>query len=395
MSNTLIIKGVIIILVIVIVGLCLIFLKNKRKEITLIIISCVIALIIGEFALRTFLPQTTDYGHMIAYDSILGWKFISNGKGVMAHRGTPPNVIETNSLGFRDHAPSEKKKKKLMVLGDSFVANIALEDKEVFTEIMEDQLEEYDVLNFGVNGYGQVQEYLLLEKWIDVIDPDVILLIVYPQNDFADNMGTYRFYPRPSASLVGVDSILTIHRQLKDLKIGKGFGDLFSESHVNWLVTRAFNNLFSKPDSLYLTEFYTCQSPIPPGYRASFKIMQELLIKIDSLGKEKNIRVVFALAPSILQVDDNLWKLFLERNSFTKKSFKRSSPNDRLMQFAKDNNLLMLDLLPVFLDERKKNVKFYHPVEQHWTKEGNQVVATALMDFLESKSLTDKIRRAD
>ena len=389
MSNTLIIKGVIIILIAVIVALCLIFIKNKRKEITLVIISSVMAIIVGEFALRSFLPQTTEYGHMIAYDSTLGWKFVSNGKGVMAHRGTPPNVIETNSLGFRDHAPSEKKTKKLMVLGDSFVANIALADKEVFTEIMEDQLEEYDVLNFGVNGYGQVQEYLLLEKWINVIDPDVVMLIIYPQNDFADNMGTHRFYARPSASLEGGDSILTIHRQLKDHKIEKGFDGILSKSHVNWLVTRALNNLFSKPDSLYLTEFYTCQSPIPGEYRAAFKIMQELLIRIASVAKEKNVPVVFALAPSILQVDDELWKLFLERNSVAKKNYVRSSPNDRLMQFAKDNNLLMLDLLPVFLEEGKKNVKFYHPVEQHWTKEGNRVVANALMDFLESKSLIE------
>lgn len=389
MNITLIIKGVIIILIVVIVTLCLIFLRNKRKEITLVVISSGIALIVGEFALRSFLPQTTDYGHMIVYDSTLGWKFIPNGKGAMAHRGTHPNVIETNSLGFRDHAPSEKKKKKIMVLGDSFVANIALEDREVFTEIMEDKLKEYDVLNFGVSGYGQVQEYLLLEKWIDVIDPDVVILVVYLQNDFANNMGTHGLYARPSASLEGRDSILTIHKQSLDPKNKTGFHNLFSKSHINWLVTRAINNLFPTADSLYVTEVYTCQSPIPDDHRAAFNIMERLLIKIAELGKEKNVPVIFALAPSILQVDNELWTFFLEQNSFRKKKYIRSSPNDRLMQFAKANSILMLDLLPVFLEEGKRNVKCYHPVEQHWTKEGNEVVANVLIDYLKDSSLIE------
>lgn len=389
MTNTSIIKGLVIILIVVIIILCLIFLKNKRKEITLVIISSVVALIIGEFALRSFLPQTAAYGHMIAYDSTLGWKFISGGKGAMGHHGTTLNVVETNSLGFRGHAPSEKNKKKLMVLGDAFVSSISLKDKEILTGIMESQLGEYDVLNFGVNGYGQVQEYLLLEKWIDVIKPDVVVLIVCLQNDFADNMGAPGFYPRPSASLEGRDSILTIHEQSKELIIEKGLSDIFGESHVNWLITRAINNLFSKPDSLFMTEYYTCQSPIPDDYHVAFRIMQDFLIKIANLGKEKDVPVVFVLAPSIVQADDKHWKVFLEKNSAARKNFIRSSADDRLMQFAKDNNLLMLDLLPVFRKEAKKNVMFYHLVDQHWTKEGNQVVANILVDYLESKSLIE------
>ena len=387
MNTTLIVKGVILILIVVIPTLCLIFLRKKRKEITLVIISSGIALIVGEFALRYFVPQTTDYGHMIAFDSTLGWKLISNGKGAMAHRGAPPNLIKTNSLGFRDHAPSEKVKNKLMVLGDSFVANISVKDKEVFTEIMEGQLEAYDVLNFGVNGYGQVQEYLLTEKWIDVIDPDVMVLMIYLQNDFTDNTATYGFYARPFATLEGGDSVLTIHKPRP--KIENGSHNLLSKSHVNWLLTRAINNLFPRADSLYISEFYTCQSPMADDYQVQFKIMQELLIKIADIAKQKDVPVVFALAPSILQVDEELWTFFVEKNSATKRNYIRSSPNDRLMQFAKANSLLMLDLLPVFLEEAKRNVKCYHPVEQHWTKEGNEVVAKALLDYLNANSLIE------
>ena len=112
-------------------------------------------------------------------------------------------------------------------------------------------------------------------------------------------------------------------------------------------------------------------------------------MKIATLAKEKNIPIVFALAPSMVQVNDELWESFLKKNRNTKKEFIRSLPNDKLMQFGAKNNLLMLDLLPALLSENRKNVMLYHPREQHWTKEGNRVVADALLDYLKSKSLIE------
>ena len=163
-----------------------------------------------------------------------------------------------------------------------------------------------------------------------------------------------RGLPSPVGSLEGRDSILTIHELSRNLNIEKGSDGIFSKSHVNWLVTRAINNLSSKPDSLFMTEFYTCQSPTADNYRVAFEIMQKLLIKIANLGKDKNVPVVFVLAPSIVQANDKHWKVFMEKNSLAKKNFIRSSPNDRLMQFAKDNNILMLDLLPLLLRKGKR-----------------------------------------
>ena len=214
MTNTAIVKGVLGLLIVGIVIFSFLFFKKKRGEITMLIISSLIALVIGEFALRLLLPQIGTYSNMFEYDSTLGWKFVPNSKGQMVLTpGAVANTIQTNSLGFRDHAPSDNKKNKLMVLGDSFVSNVSVKDDEVFTEVMENRLKDTDVLNFGVNAYSEVQEYLLLQKWIDVINPDVIILMVYLENDFSDIMGDYWVYSRPFATLEGKDSILTFHPQ--------------------------------------------------------------------------------------------------------------------------------------------------------------------------------------
>ena len=124
------------------------------------------------------------------------------------------HYIQTNSLGFRDNPLplDEDKKRKILVIGDSFVSNISVKDNEVFTEIIERQLKNTAVLNFGVPGYGQVQEYLLLKEWFCKINPDLVIVVVFIRNDFEDNVGRHWFHnPRPTASWSKEDSFLKIN----------------------------------------------------------------------------------------------------------------------------------------------------------------------------------------
>jgi hypothetical protein len=90
-----------------------------------------------------------------------------------------------------------------MVLGDSFVSNVEVGADQVFTRVMEQRLADTEVLNFGVNGYGQVQEYLLLERWFDRVRPDVVVVVIYLRNDFEDNVDEKWTYARPFVSLEG------------------------------------------------------------------------------------------------------------------------------------------------------------------------------------------------
>ncbi len=391
MVSTLLVKSIIALLSIGTITFAFLFFKEKRKEITLLAVSIGIAIIICEFSLRIFLPQISNHVKMFEPDPTLGWKFIPNGKWKIIYPGGIRNFIEINSIGFRDHTPSSDKKKKLLVLGDSFVSNVSVKDNEVFTEVMEDQLKNYDVLNFGVVGYGQVQEYLLLQKWIKEIKPEVVLLIIYFGNDFIDNIGAYWGISRPYASLEGEDSVLVIHPESHpQSKNQKDSSSILSKSHFNILVNRSLNKIFQEYDSsLAPPEFYSCQWPTPQREDLKFRIMGELLLKIANVGKENDVPVVFALAPTLVQIKDELWESFLKKNIIYQKKFLRSLPNDRLMEFGKRNDLLMLDFFPQLHQESKTNIDLYHPAEQHWTKEGNRVVANALIDYLQSKSLID------
>jgi hypothetical protein len=68
-------------------------------------------------------------------------------------------------------------------------------------------------------------------------------------------------------------------------------------------------------------------------------------------------------------------------------NYKRSLPNNKLMQFAENNNLLMIDLLPILQSKSNNEKPCYNRTEQHWNAEGNRVVAHTLMDYLKAEKL--------
>jgi hypothetical protein len=95
--------------------------------------------------------------------------------------------------------------------------------------------------------------------------------------------------------------------------------------------------------------------------------------------------VVFVLAPSHIQVYDDVW--LAATGAASQGLYDRALPDRVLMQFAEDNGLLMTDLLPPLLAAGKTRKSLYFRYEQHWTGEGNELVAGLLVDYLRSVGL--------
>ncbi|MDY8138866.1 SGNH/GDSL hydrolase family protein [Aquimarina sp. 2201CG5-10] len=341
-----------------------------------------------------------EHDKMFEFDNTLGWKFIPNKTGAIVYSGEARHYIKTNEIGFRDASlPNSLNNKKVLVLGDSFVSNISVKDDEVFTEVMEQKLEDNIVLNFGVNGYGQIQEYLLLQQWLPKINPDLIILMIYIRNDFTDNLKNNDWlYSRPSASWNKEKQVLEIHPisnfEKKKKRVSTKF---YHKLHVYHLIRTKINNIKNKFDpseqinSISYTppELYLCRSELSESTQLMYVIMENILLKISDYAKKSNTPLVFALAPSIVQVQDELWESTLSNADRNQDKYKRSLPNDKLMNFAKKNDLHMIDLLPILRLERSKGEKLYNSKEQHWTAMGNKVVANTILEYLTQKSLIE------
>src|SRR5262249_31244378 len=98
--------------------------------------------------------------------------------------------VSQNGEGLRArHYPYEREagRRRILVLGDSVVWCWGVEQDACFTERLEAVLPDTDVINAGVPGYSSAQEMLFYEREGRRYRPDLVLLVVVP-NDLADHL---------------------------------------------------------------------------------------------------------------------------------------------------------------------------------------------------------------
>jgi hypothetical protein len=104
--------------------------------------------------------------------------------------------LRTNELGFRDAPvpPKQPGELRIIVLGDSFTVVAGVDHREMWTRLLQEHLaKEYPrarVVNLAVGGYNIVQYRLVLEEVGLKLAPDLVLVALYPDNDFS--LDTYQ-----------------------------------------------------------------------------------------------------------------------------------------------------------------------------------------------------------
>ncbi len=153
----------------------LFFLVLNVVSLCLIILACDIYLRVrGDAPYRKTWPGQESFGRPAPWtqpDSALGWT-------------NRPDYTkgEINPQGFRDKrdlARIEEKsgKVRIMVLGDSFVFGVHVENAQTIPGQLEAKLgDEYEVYNLGVSGWGVDQMYLAYVTYESRIRPDIVIL---------------------------------------------------------------------------------------------------------------------------------------------------------------------------------------------------------------------------
>lgn len=309
--------------------------KKSSFYITSIIIAIVVACLWGEGLCRLFLrgqysyrPHNDQQDPLYRYDQELGW-FTAGGKECYFSGLNRKIFVKNNSLGFRDHEYGKKEKRRILFLGDSYVWGYDAEQGERFTEKLQRRLPNYEILNFGVNGYGTTQEYLLLKKYFNSFKPEIVFLIFSPSG--FDNNSSY----------FGFDGYFKPYFVLKK----------------NKLVLKGV--------------------PVPQGLN---HFRNYCYYKCPSLFKSHLFNTVltraFQIAELIFRVPDPTEKVICEMGGFLKANHSlfiigeiRDVPF--LEGICKKNNIAYLPLKT-----------FEYPKGGHWTPEGHEFVCRTLFDFL-------------
>lgn len=171
-----------------------------------IVVSSVAALLLVEVLLR---GAGIGSDQFLRPDPVLGVRFIPSKAGLSQDRCYRARV-STNAHGWRGNEISLAKPEgvyRVLVLGDSFMAGLQVQDDETFSRVLEYRLNRgtaprrVEVVNFGVPSWGTDQQYLALREYGLSFKPDLILLALYAQNDISDNYSVLQSkastYPKP------------------------------------------------------------------------------------------------------------------------------------------------------------------------------------------------------
>ncbi|MEW6298834.1 MAG: SGNH/GDSL hydrolase family protein [Thermodesulfobacteriota bacterium] len=165
--------------------------------------SVLLCLITGEIAVRVYhllrfdisvidgrpRHQSSNRFSSITLDDRLGWRATENYRFEGTKRSSDgaeyPVRVSQDANGFRMFGDAFSGKPKIFVIGDSFTQAVDASDDKTYYAVIKQSLD-IEVFAYGAGGYGSLQEYMIFDRYFDVIKPDLVLW-QYSTNDFVNN----------------------------------------------------------------------------------------------------------------------------------------------------------------------------------------------------------------
>lgn len=128
---------------------------------------------------------------LFADDPAIGYR-LKPGARVRFTTAEFDSTIAVNHSGLRDDqelGPKPPGERRILILGDSLVLAVQVPFAQTFGELLEQRLNHppsahrYRVINAGVQGYGPVEELLLLRSIIGTVQPDLVIETLFVGND--------------------------------------------------------------------------------------------------------------------------------------------------------------------------------------------------------------------
>ena len=155
----------------------------------LLLVSCLVSISLCEVSLRLFYPK---YRHLaeaqFSRDATRIWARRANNRDWSSHPDTSvPHAYHHNNHALRQHRDFSETDlafaTNIGVFGDSFVENVGMDAPYSFTEPLDYLLNQgrkrFNVLNFGVAGYGTDQSFLHYEHFPYAEKLDYVFYVYY------------------------------------------------------------------------------------------------------------------------------------------------------------------------------------------------------------------------
>lgn len=159
----------------------------RTKELTRTLIVLLAVLVSLELGLRVYFATKnaiSEKQKMFCED--LGWRNRPYFHSSQELPGYGRVDFSTTRDGFRCFGNPQTAKKKILLIGDSFTDASTVSDGKTYYDELRRRFGDVEIFAYGCGGYGSLQEYMILDRYVGVIAPDIVLW-QFSENDFINN----------------------------------------------------------------------------------------------------------------------------------------------------------------------------------------------------------------
>jgi len=295
--------------------------------------------------------------------------------------------IAINGAGLRDDeeiGPKGPQEKRIVLLGDSLVLSVQVPFGQTFGELLEQRLNgrpsafRYRVINAGVQGYGPVEEQLFFRAITRIVEPDLVLPVVFVGNDAEEAVSSrHKLDETRRTSEIVADSFLTRVRRLIRRSM------VLQILRLRFVAaTERFSPSWAPPEPPL--QSYAAQPA--PRIADGLAIARQSIEDIARTASTAGAATAVVLMPARFQVDDGDYGRLKEVVSAAGGTLLRDAATERFDQALAPLGIPRLDVLPALRGALPGPDLFYQETV-HLTPRGHAVVAEALDRFIEDHRL--------
>lgn len=377
-------------------------------------------------------------------DPVTGWSHIPGATG----RSFNPFYefdaqVSFNSRGIRGPESLGYAKPegtyRVLLLGDSFMEAVQVNNNETLGEqlrsLLQSQLDRpVEVVNAGVSGFGTDQELLWLREEGVKYAPDLVLLAVYPHNDFMNNAEVLesanqgginkpffsrvdgvlqlRYYPFDPATVPAVTSPFVeeaspdtppgpltpmaewLHERSAFYRYFDPHIRIASPRLAAWLarigllVPGQESKLVAQLDGYVPLTYRIYQNPPGPEWEESVRLTTALFGEIRTAAESLGVPAAALVIPSPEAVYPDRWQQIVTQfPAMRSDAWDLQQPERLAMTSLAEAGIPALSLAESFAQSAATSPLLYFVEEGHWTADGHRLGALAGVNFLGESGL--------
>jgi hypothetical protein len=352
----------------------------------LVAVSGLIALGVGELAVRVVAPQQLVVMRPDIWQPAdsLGWAH-RPGVATTINTGERTVAFRTDRDGYRVGAAGRREApRRLLLLGDSFMEALQVDHEQSLAGRLEVTLparvgEPVVVRNAGVSAWDPPHYLMQARRAFARERFDAVLVSLYLGNDIVDRSATY-FAPRRFAERHDFRFPRSLGRQeLVDALLYPVNDALETRSHLYILLKNAARGLRMR---LGLSADYVPTEILVSEARSPrWDVTAAVCRQIAEESRRHGLEPLFVLIPGNYEVDDAILQRYVRGFAIAEASIDVAQPG-RLLGAALDRQGLdWVDARPALQQALASGRKLYGTVDPHFASDGHAVVS-ALVDSL-------------